>query len=88
MDRTFTVISPKGLHARPAAELAREAGRWPASIRLRSPVRTVDAKSIMGLLSLAAGRGTHLVLLVEGEQEMEAFDALSKLLTRELAEVV
>jgi len=88
MEKTFKIISANGLHARPAAELAREAGRWAASIKLRVLGRTVDVKSIMGLLSLAAGRGTEIQLIVEGNQEAEAFQALSKLITHDLAEIL
>lgn len=88
MKKTFEVIAENGLHARPAAELSREASRWPCSIKICSPVREVDAKSIMGLLTLAAGKGTHLDVTVTGEREDMAMAAIEAFLTTGLARVL
>jgi len=82
----FRIVTDTGLHARPATRLAREAGRWQADVKLASDLRTVDAKSIMGLLSLAAGRGTILTLTVSGDQAGEAFAALERIFLDGLAE--
>lgn len=77
----ITIINKLGLHARAAAKFVGVAGRFPCQIRVgRSPESTVDGKSIMAVMMLAAGKGTTLHLLAEGEQQDEALQALSELI--------
>ena len=77
----ITIINKLGLHARAAAKFVGVAGRFPCLIRVgRSPENTVDGKSIMAVMMLAAGKGTNLHLLAEGEQENEALQALTELI--------
>jgi len=75
------VKNPLGLHARAAARLVRLASRYTSEIYIsrESAVQHVDAKSILGILMLAASVGTRLVLSVSGEDEVEAGAAIVRL---------
>lgn len=68
-----------GLHARAAARFVAVASRFEASIRVMREQRQVNGKSIMGVMMLAAGKGTSLRLEAEGEDAQEALDALCDL---------
>lgn len=75
------IINKLGLHARASAKFVGVAGRFPCQIRAgRTPQSTVDGKSIMAMMMLAAGKGTKIHLSTEGEQEDEAMDALVALI--------
>ncbi len=77
----ITIINKLGLHARAAAKFVGVAGRYPCQVRVgRNPESTVDGKSIMAVMMLAAGKGTNLHLAAEGEQEDEALKALVELI--------
>lgn len=67
-----------GLHARPAARLAQAAQQYKATITLHYDDMTADAKSILDILSLAAGRGASLVLRCEGEDAASAARSLAE----------
>lgn len=69
-----------GLHARAAAKLVHTAARFKSDIKLRKGDEEVDAKSILGILLLAAGRGSVLTVKADGEDEREALDAIEKLI--------
>ena len=74
---TVRVQNEFGLHARPAGQLAREAGAYTSQILLECGDRQVDAKSILDILTLAAPRGTELTLRVSGADAPAAFAAIS-----------
>ena len=75
------IINKLGLHARAAAKFVGVAGRYPCQVRVgRTPESLVDGKSIMGVMMLAAGKGTPIHLHTEGEQDQEALDAIVKLI--------
>ena len=77
MIQTTTTISNKlGLHARASAKLTKLAGSFPCEIWIARGERRVNAKSIMGVMMLAAGMGTEITLETSGEREQEAMDAL------------
>jgi phosphotransferase system HPr (HPr) family protein len=76
----FVVRSELGLHARPASQFVSLAGRFRASIRVSRGDEWVDGRSILSLLSLAAGRGTALRIRAEGDDAAEAVAALGRLL--------
>ena len=77
----ITIINKLGLHARAAAKFVGVASRFPCQIRVgRTPQSTVDGKSIMSVMMLAAGKGTSIHLHTEGEQEQEALQALQALI--------
>lgn len=77
-----TVINPLGLHARAAARFVHRAGQFTSKVRVTRGAQTVDGKSILGLLLLAAARGSTLELTVDGEDEAAAMAALVDLAAR------
>ncbi len=84
--RDVTIINKLGLHARAAAKLVTLASGFEASVRLRRDDREVDAKSIMGVMMLAAGKGTHLEVVAEGPDAQEAVDRLQALVAKRFGE--
>jgi phosphocarrier protein len=80
--RDATVVNPLGLHARAAARFVRLAGQFASQIRVTRGARTMDGKSILGLLLLAAARGSVLTIAAEGRDEVEAVAALCDLVGR------
>lgn len=80
-----TVGSKSGLHARPASLFVQAAVRQPVKVTVARPGQTpVDARSLLSVLSLAAGHGEALELSAEGEQAQSALDELAFLLTTDL----
>jgi phosphocarrier protein len=77
--RSVTVTNPLGLHARAAARFVHLATRFTSQIRVMRDARVMDGKSIMGILLLAAARGTTLTITAEGVDEANAVDALTQL---------
>jgi phosphocarrier protein len=86
MKSNITVINKLGLHARASAKLTKMAGSFPCQVWLQRGERRVNAKSIMGVMMLAAGLGAELVLETEGEQEAEAMQALRDLINDKFGE--
>jgi phosphocarrier protein len=87
MIKKNTTISNKlGLHARASAKLTKLAGSYPCEVWLSRGERRVNAKSIMGVMMLAAGMGTELVLETSGEREEEAMEALLALINDKFGE--
>ncbi|HEY3120164.1 MAG TPA: HPr family phosphocarrier protein [Vicinamibacteria bacterium] len=68
-----------GLHARAAARFVQAANRFRSRIQVTRDTRTMDGKSILGILLLAASHGTRLVVTAEGDDEEAAVEALSRL---------
>ncbi|MBI1174406.1 MAG: HPr family phosphocarrier protein [Sideroxydans sp.] len=69
-----------GLHARASAKLTQLASQFPCEVWLSRNGRRVNAKSIMGVMMLAAAKGTTIVIETSGEQEQEAIDAIQALI--------
>jgi phosphocarrier protein len=87
MPQATTTISNKlGLHARASAKLTKLAGSFPCEIWMTKGERRVNAKSIMGVMMLAAGIGSEVVLDTEGEQAQEALEALLALIADKFGE--
>lgn len=76
---TITVINEKGLHTRPATELVKCAALYKSQITLRYQNLTVNGKSLLGILMLAAARGAKIGIEVEGEDAEECMKALLQL---------
>jgi phosphocarrier protein HPr len=76
-----------GLHARAAAKLVHAAARFKSDLKIRKGDEEVDAKSILGILLLAAGRGSVITVKANGEDEREALDAIEKLIEAKFDEV-
>jgi len=83
IERTVVLASKHGLHARPAADLVRLAARFRSDVKLTKEDMTVDAKSIMGVMMLAAECGSELVVTAEGPDELEAMEAVAAFLETE-----
>ena len=77
--RQVTVVNQLGLHARAAARFVHLATKFQAHIRVTRDAKVMDGKSIMGILLLAAGRGTSLTITAEGDDEEAAVAALTEL---------
>jgi phosphocarrier protein HPr len=87
MIKTTTTISNKlGLHARASAKLTKLAGSFPCEVWISKGERRVNAKSIMGVMMLAAGIGSEVELETDGEQEQEAMDSLLALMADKFGE--
>jgi phosphocarrier protein HPr len=74
------IVNRLGLHARAAAKLVNTAGRFQARVTVTKDGEEVDAKSILGVLLLAAGQGSQLTLRCDGEDEAECMRALVSLI--------
>ena len=77
--QTVTVRNQLGLHARAAARFVHVATRFTSQIRVGRDARVMDGKSIMGILLLAAARGTALTISADGDDEGDAVQALVRL---------
>jgi phosphocarrier protein len=77
---TTTISNKLGLHARASAKLTKLAGSFACDIWIAKGERRVNAKSIMGVMMLAAGLGSEVRLEAQGEREQEAIDALRALI--------
>ena len=87
MIKTSTTISNKlGLHARASAKLTKLAGSFPCDVWISRAGRRVNAKSIMGVMMLAAGIGSTVEIETNGEREQEAMDALLALIADKFGE--
>lgn len=87
MIKTTTNISNKlGLHARASAKLTKLAGSFPCEVWISKGERRVNAKSIMGVMMLAAGLGATVTVETDGEREQEAMDALLALMADKFGE--
>ena len=83
---TTTIVNRLGLHARASAKLTKLAGSFPCDIFVSRGERRVNAKSIMGVMMLAAGIGSDITLEAEGERAQEAMDALLALIADKFGE--
>jgi phosphocarrier protein len=80
IERQVEIVNRLGLHARAAAKLVQTAGTYESRLWLVKDGEVVDAKSILGLLLLAAGQGTTITLRAEGADEEVAIDAVADLI--------
>lgn len=86
IEREVTIVNKLGLHARAASRLVNCASTHAAQVWLKRGDREVNGKSIMGVLTLAAGKGTVLLIRTEGEGELEAMDELETLIAQRFGE--
>lgn len=82
LERSVEVINSQGFHARPAAEFVKLASRFSSLIHVEKDGLEVNAKSIMGVLMLAAEQGSTLTVRASGEDALAALDALADLVGR------
>lgn len=74
------IAEPTGMHARPAAQLVQLASRYQSKVSLTANNRTVDARSLLGIMSLGAACGTEVSVCIEGVDETECRAALHSLM--------
>ena len=86
VERTFTIVNKLGLHARPATLFVKTAIKFSSRITVQTDGLAIDGKSIIGLLTLAATKGTSLTVCAHGDDAGEAIDALEKLVARKFGE--
>ncbi|MEW6707862.1 MAG: HPr family phosphocarrier protein [Pseudomonadota bacterium] len=84
--RTITISNKLGLHARASAKLTKLAGSFGCEIHMSRSGRRVNAKSIMGVMMLAAGMGSEVEIETEGADEQAAMDALATLINDKFGE--
>ena len=87
IERDLEIRNKLGLHARAAAKLVHTAARFKSDIKIRKGDEEVDGKSILGILLLAAGRGSTIKVRAEGTDERDALDAVEKLIEEKFDEV-
>ena len=85
-ERPVTIINKLGLHARAAAKFVTAASAYSSDINVAKNGQTVNGKSIMGVMMLAASRGTELLITVNGSDEVEAADNLAGLVADRFGE--
>lgn len=85
--KEIPIINKLGLHARAAAKLVHTASRYSSDIKLRKGAEEVDAKSILGILLLAAGKGSTVTVTASGGDEHEALDSIEQLFLNRFDEV-
>jgi phosphocarrier protein len=83
---TVEIINERGLHARASAKFVKLASDFDAEVRVSRDGSTVDARSIMGLMMLAAGVGSEVEIEAEGPQAQEAVEALRQLVSNRFDE--
>ena len=81
VERTVGIMNPLGLHARAAARFVRTATRFSSKVTVSKGGTTIDGKSILGILFLAATSGSELTIAASGEDEQEAVEALVHLVS-------
>ncbi|HOJ27126.1 MAG TPA: HPr family phosphocarrier protein [Candidatus Saccharicenans sp.] len=86
LEKKVTIKNKLGLHARAAVKFVNLANRFASSVRLVKDSSEVDGKSILGILTLAAGQGTQLKLVVSGRDEEQAMKALTELINNRFGE--
>ena len=82
--KEMTITNNIGLHARPATFFIQKANAFKSSIWIEKEDRRVNAKSLLGVLSMGLVKGTVVTVIAAGDDEAEALDGLEKLITYEL----
>ena len=86
--RDVEIVNKLGLHARPSARLTQLASSFKSNVHMSRNGRRVNAKSIMGVMMLAAAKGSTITLETDGDDEMEAIDALAGLISSGFGEEI
>ena len=81
--RDFTVTSDTGIHARPATILVQTASEYKSDLTLTYEGKSVNLKSIMGVMSLGVGKNTKITISANGDDEKDALDAVAATLKKE-----
>ena len=86
MRKSVKILNKAGIHVRPAAQIAELSNKFQSDILFIKDGIEVNAKSIMELLTLAAGEEAEIIIKAEGKDEVEALDALEKLINSKFSE--
>ncbi len=86
LTKDIEIINKLGLHARAAAKFVSTAGQFTSEVQLNKDGQSINAKSIMGVMMLAASQGTRLTMTVDGDDEHEAMQALTALVNDRFGE--
>ncbi|AXY25148.1 phosphocarrier protein HPr [Suicoccus acidiformans] len=81
--KEFNIIAETGIHARPATLLVQTASKFNSDLNLEYNGKSVNLKSIMGVMSLGVGQGADVTITAEGEDEKEAIEAVSETMQKE-----
>lgn len=84
--KSVTVVNKTGLHARPASDFVKEASKFKSSVQIEFKGKTINAKSILHVLSAGMASGSEIVIKAEGEDEQLAVDQLVDLIENKLKE--
>ena len=85
--KTVTILNQVGLHARPATFLIQKANEFKSTIWIEKDERRVNAKSLLGVLSLGVAKDAEINIIAEGSDEAEAVETLCELIASDFAEV-
>ncbi|HXT49204.1 MAG TPA: HPr family phosphocarrier protein [Gemmatimonadaceae bacterium] len=85
-ERTVTIVNKNGVHARPAAEIVKTAGKFASNVTIVRDDLEVNGKSIMGVMMLAAECGSEIILRATGPDAEAAIDALAQLVATKFGE--
>lgn len=86
VSKTVTVVNKLGIHARPSAVFAKTANKFKSDVFVEKDGETINAKSIMGLMMLAAGPGSKLLIIANGPDAVEAVKAIEELIASKFGE--
>ena len=86
IQQEIEIINKLGLHARASAKLTQLAAKYRSEVWMTRNAKRINAKSIMGVMMLAAGKGAKVLLETEGADEKECFDALAELINNRFGE--
>lgn len=85
-EQTFTITDDTGIHARPATLLVNKAGQYESDVQMHYNGKTVNLKSIMGVMSLGVPKGAEIRITCEGPDEAEAIEGVSNAIREQLGE--
>ncbi|MBB5172666.1 phosphocarrier protein HPr [Texcoconibacillus texcoconensis] len=85
-EKTFTITAETGLHARPATQLVNKAGQFESEVTLEHNGKSVNLKSIMGVMSLGVSQGAEVTIKAEGSDAEEAMKGIEEVIKEGLGE--
>lgn len=85
-EKTFTITADTGVHARPATLLVNKAGQFESEVEVSYKDKSVNLKSIMGVMSLGIPKGAEIKVTVNGSDEAEAIEAVEEVMKEHLGE--
>lgn len=86
MEKSVIIKNASGLHARPAGMFVKKAAEYKSTVEVEAKGKKVNAKSIMGIMSLGLGKGDELIIIANGPDEQAAADALFELVDGQFGE--